>query len=141
LLDLPAPQMAPEPVDYRERFARLFADRSISALLAADTSSKSPCSSARRCRFGPSLVTALDRRFGHRASFAIGPPSERAGSSLSISAEATRPATADARAGVPFNLLIAGNTPPNSTVMAATYHHPRQRRRRKLTATHQVQSP
>ena len=72
LLDLPAPQTAPEPVDYRERFARLFADRSISALLAADTSSKSPCSSARRCRFGPSLVTALDRRFGHRASFPIG---------------------------------------------------------------------
>jgi hypothetical protein len=69
------------------------------------------------------------------------PRSERAGSSLSISAAATRPTAADARRGVRFNLLIAGNTPPNSTVMAATYHHPRQRRRRQLATTHPIQSP
>jgi hypothetical protein len=68
------------------------------------------------------------------------PRSERAGSSLSISAAATRPTAADARRGVRFNMLIAGNTLPNSTVMAI-YHHPRQRRRRQLAATHPIQSP
>ena len=47
---------------------------------------------------------------------------------------------ADARRGVRFNMLIAGNTLPNSTVMAI-YHHPRQRRRRQLAATHPIQSP
>ena len=79
-------------------------------------------------------MTAHDRRFDHRASLAIGcRTAVRAGQLVPVdqsgddSSYHGRHSPRCAR----FNMLIAGDTPPNSTVMAI-YHHPRQRRRRRL---------
>ena len=93
----------PNPSTIASALPASLADRSISARLAVGTSSKSPCSSARRCRFGPSLVTAHDRRFGHRASFAIGcRTAVRAGRLVPVDqCGGDCPTTADARRGVP----------------------------------------